>query len=122
MIDGRKGDLANVDQGLCVIQPHQKRPHEARSHCHRHPVQIPHAYRGLGQGRLNHRHNILEVFPGCELRNHTAMGVMELYLGVNHTGQNPPPIGDDTGGGIVAGGVYSQNDHGARYLPHQIKG
>ncbi len=64
-------------------------------------VQVPKTHAGLVQGPLNHRHHVFQVPPGRQLRDHSAIGRVQLELGGHHAPQQAPPIFHHRRGGLV---------------------
>ena len=77
---------------------------------------------GLGQRRIDHRVDELEVMPRCDLRHHPAIARVSGSLRGDHVGADVTPIGD-RGAGVVAGGLdrEDQASTAAVTSSHMIK-
>ena len=88
----------------------EKGADQARTACHRDRLDI-----GKGKARLSERlvvHTVYElgVLPGGDFGHDPAEAGVERHLTRNDIGEEPNSV-EHGHGGIVAGGIYAENDH-----------
>ena len=73
---------------------------------------IPAADPRVRQGQVGELLHRLDVAAGGELRHHPAVEGVDVDLGTDLAGEDPPPVFRDGGGGLVAGGFDGEYLHG----------
>jgi hypothetical protein len=111
VIHGDQGDLQCIRHGLGRTEPHQQRPHQARTSGHRNGVQLVPLEPGSLQSLLHHDEDGLYVLARCQLRNHSAVRAVDGDLAGHHVGQDGPAVFNDCSGCFVAGRFDSQYQH-----------
>ena len=122
VIDADQRDIPGPGQSLGGGHSDQQRPDEPRSVSDRNRGNLRGRDARFAQALLDHRGQGLDVGPAGDLRDDAAVGSVELGLGADDLGEEvrghgirgrvSRAGGDDRGGGLVAGGLDAQDDHG----------
>ena len=91
----------------------EQRAGEAGPVRHGDRIQPARAQIRLRQRRLDHRQHRREVLARRHLRHDAAVAVVQRGLRCDHVGEQPVPVLDDGGRGLVAGRFDPEDLHGA---------
>ena len=112
VVDGHQRQPRREGQALGKVHPHQKGPDK--------PGGIGYGYSGdigkrdlcFAEGTVYNGGYGLAMPAGGYLRHHAAVYPVLLYLACHHRREHPAAVLNHRRGGLVAGGLYSQYQHG----------
>ena len=90
----------------------QQRADQARADGVRHAIEFICAGTGFGQGPLDQRQQALHMVARGQFRDHPAIGLVQIHLGVQHMRQQAAAVIEDGDGRFVAGGFEGEDAHG----------
>ena len=90
----------------------QQRTDQARSGRVGHAIEFGGAGTGFSQRPFDERQQTLHMVARGQFRDHAAVGLMQIHLGVQHMREQAEAVIEDGDGGFVAGGFESEDAHG----------
>ena len=111
MVHPDEGLVQSIGCRLGKIHPHQHRADEAGGVGDRHRVDVLFSDPGLPQGPVGQGRDSLHMLAGGDLRDDPPVGGMHIGLGGDGVGEHRPPVPHHRHGGLIAGGLHSQNNH-----------
>ena len=84
MMDSHQGNARGQAEGLGCGHSHQKRPHQTRTVGDGYGRKVFQSRPRLIQRFLNDLVDLLDMFPGCNLRHHTTVTGVQRNLAVNN--------------------------------------
>ena len=103
VVDGHEGLSRREGEPLGVVDPHEQRADEPRRGGHRDGVDPLERDARLVERALHHRHDVLAVAAGGDLRHHAAVDAVLRHLRVDDRRKDPAPVLHHGGGRLVAG-------------------
>ena len=103
VVHGNQGLSQHIRQPFGMVESHQKRPHQTRSHSDGNAVQVRHTEPRVFQSFIHHGHDISHMLPGSQFGDHPAVGMVNGHLRMDHIGQGSCSIVHNAGGCIITG-------------------
>ena len=105
VVDADHGDAQRVGEGLGEVDAHEEGAEQAGPVGNGHSVEILLPYTCLVDGGLDDLGDPFRMESACKLGHHSLIGLVELYLGRDHVGQNLMTIPDKGRGALVTAGL-----------------
>ena len=112
VVDGDEGKSARNGQGLGRHHPDHDTADQPGPAGRRNTVQRAQLNIGLVQCLANDAVEIIEMGARGDLRHDAAIGPVFVELAEHDVRQNGAVVGDNRGGGLVAAGFDTQDNHG----------
>jgi len=103
MIDGDKRLADGHGQDFAVGDADKQRADESRTARHGDGVEVVQREAGLLEGFADDGNDLAEMFAGGKLRNYSTVLCVQVDLRGDNVGKDLPAVGDNRGGGFVAG-------------------
>ena len=110
MVHGDERLAQREGESFAVGEANEQGADEARALSDGDGVEIVQGDVGLVDGFADDRHDLAEMFARREFGDHAAVFAVNFDLGRDHAGEDAFAVGDDGGGGFVAGGFDAENE------------
>ena len=126
VVDGEEGFREGEGEGFGVGDADEEGAGESWAVGDGDGVEIPEAkagerFGGFGDGGADDRDDVAEVLPGGELGDDAAVVCVEGDLAGDHVREGFGAVANDSGGGLVAGGLDAEDQAGSlRGIGHLI--
>jgi putative nucleotidyltransferase with HDIG domain len=124
MVDGNQRLAKRKGQRFRVTDPHKQSPREPRSFSDGDGVEVTESDSCFAQSRAHHWDDIAKMFARSQLRNHSAIRRMRVYLRGDDIRQGLDSAPHDRCRGFVTGAFYAKNQsttHPILYSRHVEK-
>ena len=111
VVHGDERHIQRVGRGFGKVQPHEHRADETRRIGRGHSVNVLFTDARFLERLIGQRGDGLDVLARRDLRHDAAVERVQVGLRRDGVGENFAPVLDDRDGGLVAGGLESEDLH-----------
>ena len=112
VVDGDERFIQGGRESLAVGDAYEERADEAWALGDRDGVYVGELQIGLREGFADYWDDLAEVFAGGEFGDDAAVFLVDVDLRGDDVGEDVEAVGDDGGGGFVAGGFDAEDSYG----------